>query len=747
MDDVTKEFLIESNENLDLFDKDLVILENNPTDKEVLSEIFRTIHTIKGGSGFLALNKLEAIAHAGENLLSDLRDGKFIITPAITTSLLKTGDAIRRIISHIEEEDNEGNESNAGLIATLAHLRKTTPAVAVELEKEGEQPVAATPQVPVKQKVEAKPKAEVKTQVEEPPIVEVPPHAEATPTVEATSHPAEVKSSTQSKSQVEGGAGSHSVTDSMIRVDVSLLGRLMNLAGELVLARNQIMQTPSEDPTFIAAAQHLDTITTELQAGVMKARMQSIDNIWGKFPRVVRDLAQACQKHVKLDMEGQDTELDRTILEAIKDPMTHLLRNAIDHGVEAPDVRLARGKSAEGRILLRAFHESGRVNIEMSDDGGGLNYQRIKEQAVKRGLITAEKAETMSEHEAALLIFAPGFSTAEAISSISGRGVGMDVVKTNIEKIGGTVDIESRPGFGTTFKIKIPLTLAIIPALIVRCGGDRYAIPQVSLIELVRLNDEVTIEHIHGTPVHRLRGDLLPLVYLNQELKVEAVSKTTIDIVVLQCNSERFGLVVDEVCDTEEIVVKPLSRQLKNVPCFAGATIMGDGTVALILDVFSLAQRSGVLGSLNKHVNDTEAVAARDEDLQTLLLFDMSETQHMAIPLSAVARLEEFPLSSVEHSGDCEVVQYRGKILPLLHIASFIPGSKVESFESDLMQTVVYNENGRSVGLVVGRIHDIIKQHITVESSAKNKWILGSAVILNRVTDLLDVAAILRTRD
>ena len=556
---------------------------------------------------------------------------------------------------------------------------------------------------------------------------------------------AEVKPQAVAKPQPEGAA--HSVTDSMIRVDVSLLGRLMNLAGELVLARNQIMQTPSEDPTFIAAAQHLDMITTELQAGVMKARMQAIDNIWGKFPRVVRDLAQACQKQVKLEMEGQDTELDRTILEAIKDPMTHLLRNAIDHGVESPTVRVANGKSPEGRILLRAFHESGQVNIEMSDDGGGLNYQRIKEQAVKRGLLTPEKAEVLSEREAAALIFAPGFSTAENVSSISGRGVGMDVVKTNIEKIGGTVEIESRVGKGTTFKVKIPLTLAIIPVLVVKCGGDRYAIPQVSLIELVRLNDDSTIEHIHGTPVHRLRGDILPLVYLNQELKVESPKKATIDIVVLQSNSERFGLVVDEVCDTEEIVVKPLSRQLKNVPCYAGATIMGDGTVALILDVFGLAHRSGVLGALNKHQEIEEVEVTKDEDLQTLLLFDMSDSQHMAIPLSSVARLEEFNISAVEHSGDCEVVQYRGKILPLVHISTFISGAKEETFEDDLMQTVVYNENGRSVGLVVGRIRDIIKQQITIESSAKNKWMLGSAVILNRVTDLLDVPAILRTSD
>ena len=492
MDDVTKEFLIESNENLDLFDKDLVILESNPTSKEILSEIFRTIHTIKGGSGFLALSKLEAVAHAGENLLSDLREGKFVITPSITTSLLKTGDAIRRIISNIEESGQEGNESNVGLIATLEHLRKTTLAPAGEASVPAE---SAAPPV-VKQEAKPKAKAEAKASVPASQVEEVEVKKEAKPEAKPegrASVPASPEVSVpasrvepsavkpEAKPQAEAGTQvSHSVSDSMIRVDVSLLGRLMNLAGELVLARNQIMQTPSEDPAFIAAAQHLDMITTELQAGVMKARMQSIDNIWGKFPRVVRDLAQACLKQVRLEMVGQDTELDRTILEAIKDPMTHLLRNAIDHGIETPAVRIAHGKSAEGKISLRAFHESGQVNIEIADDGGGLDYERIKEQGKKRGLITPEKAETMSEREIAALIFAPGFSTAEKVSSISGRGVGMDVVKTNIEKIGGTVEIESRPGFGSTFKVKIPLTLAIIPALVVKCGGDRYAIPSGS---------------------------------------------------------------------------------------------------------------------------------------------------------------------------------------------------------------------------------------------------------------------------
>lgn len=704
MDDVIKEFLIECHENLDLFDRDLVILESDPASRETLAEIFRTIHTIKGASGFLALTKLEAIAHAGENLLSELRDGKLVINPPITTALLKTGDAIRRIIAQIEENGQEGNEDDAELIASLARLRENNPP-----------PSAAT--------------------------IPAPPPA-------ATPAPAPTPSASETKPSGEAtGPRTQNVSDSTIRVDVALLDRLMNLAGELVLARNQILQTSSSDPAFVAAAQHLNLITTELQAGVMKTRMQPIGNIWGKFPRVVRDLAQACGKHVRLEMSGEETELDRTIIEAIKDPLTHLLRNAIDHGIETPAARAEHGKPEEGRISLRAFHENGQVNIEMADDGAGLDLERIRKKAEENGLITAETARRMSERESTALIFRDGFSTSDKVSSISGRGVGMDVVKTNIEKIGGTVEVESKPGLGTAFNIKIPLTLAIIPALIVKCGGDRYAIPQVSLIELVRLDGGKAIEHIHGAPVHRLRGDLLPLVHLNRELQVESSGSSAIDVVVLQAGPQRFGLVVDEVCDTEEIVVKPLGKQLKAIPCFAGATIMGDGTVALILDVFGLAQRCGVLGAANGNAMTTgvESVSGAADDRQTLLLFDLSEAQRMAIPLFAVTRLEEFPASTVERSGGREVVQYRGNILPLVRIASFLPGKNDAASTEGPLQTVVYNENGRSIGLVVGRIRDIVREQVCVEHTAENPWILGTAVIQNRVTDLVDVHAILQT--
>jgi two-component system chemotaxis sensor kinase CheA len=439
------------------------------------------------------------------------------------------------------------------------------------------------------------------------------------------------------------------VADTAIRVDVGLLDKLMTLVGELVLARNQIMQysNSQEDASFLGTVQRLNLLTTELQVNVMKTRMQPIGNIWNKFPRVVRDLAVACGKQARIDLEGQETELDKTIIEAIRDPLTHLLRNAVDHGMELPDERLTRGKPAEGRLLLHAFHEGGKVIIEISDDGKGIDPQGVRDKAIAAKLITAEQAARLSEHELVNLVFLPGFSTADRVTNFSGRGVGMDVVRTNVEKIGGTVDIESRPERGTTIKMKIPLTLAIIPALTVTVGGDRYAIPQVSLLELVRLEGEQAqrgIEQIHGAPVYRLRGNLLPLVHLNRQLQVESVRTEdgVINIVVLQADDRPFGLVVDAIHDTEEIVVKPLQKQLKGISAFSGATIMGDGKVALILDVLGLAQKAHVISGARERALSEKAPTATGPagDRQTVLLFMTRDGGRMAIPLSLVARLE-----------------------------------------------------------------------------------------------------------
>jgi two-component system chemotaxis sensor kinase CheA len=543
----------------------------------------------------------------------------------------------------------------------------------------------------------------------------------------------------------------------------------MTLVGELVLARNQIMQfsTTQEDTGFLGTVQRLNLLTTELQAGVMKTRMQPIGNVWTKFPRVVRDLAVACGKQVRIDMDGQETELDKTIIEAIRDPLTHMVRNAVDHGIELPARRVEVGKAAEGRLLLHAFHEGGKVIIEITDDGCGIDPVRVRDKAINAKVISPEQAARMSDRELVNLVFLPGFSTADRVTHFSGRGVGMDVVRTNIEKIGGTVDLVSTTGRGTTVKMKIPLTLAIIPALTITSGGDRYAIPQVSLLELVRLEAEQVargIELIHGAAVYRLRGNLLPLVYLDQQFQIESARRENaeLNIVVLQADDRQFGLVVDDIHDTEEIVVKPLQKQLKGVTAFAGATIMGDGRVALILDVLGLAQRAGVVSGVRERAI-TEKAAATEErgDRQTVLLFATPGGGRMAVPLALVARLEEFPRSAVERAGNSEVVQYRGEILPLLRVnrllrrnnASTQPNGKLRrprpaaalATENDKIQVVVYAGEGLRVGLVVGRIIDIVEANIATRSRASRTGVMFTAVVQDRVTEFLDIEGIIRS--
>jgi two-component system chemotaxis sensor kinase CheA len=797
MDDLIKEFLIESHENLDRLERDLVELEKDPHDKETLSSIFRTIHTLKGSAGFLGYGQLEAVSHVGENLLSRMRDGLLVINPDIAGALLSTVDVVRRMLGEIEASGAPEERDYSALIQLLDRLKDGSsgsvasepkaaaavpapqpvaapkapepvakapePVVAVHPEEEDEHhPVAVEPVV-------SQPTPAPVPKVVEAPVAAAPAVAAPTPKPAAAPVPAPQQAAPAPAAPVVPAASndhpeqrSSAASDSSIRVDVSLLDKLMNLVGELVLARNQVLQFTSQhaDSAFLATAQRLNLITTELQGSAMKTRMQPIGNIWSKLPRVVRDLSASCGKEIRLEMEGKETELDKTIIEAIKDPLTHIVRNSVDHGIETPDVREARGKSAEGCLKMRAFHEGGQVNIEIIDDGGGIDLDRVKAKAVSRGIISAEHAARMSDHEGLHLIFMPGFSTAEKITNVSGRGVGMDVVKTNIEKIGGTVDLQSQLGKGTTLKIKIPLTLAIIPALIVTSGRERFAIPQISLLELVRLEAATAsqqIEFIHGSPVYRLRGKLLPLVYLNRELKLKhetAEGDREVNIVVLQADGHPFGLVVDDINDTQEIVVKPLGKQLKGVGCFAGATIMGDGRVALILDVLGLAQQSRVVAEIHDRTNHLESAAAAEarkqqDQKQTLLLFSAGQNTRMAIPLSMVARLEEFPHSAIEQSGGKPVVRYRGQILPLIQVSEHlpIPSERKQESEGDAMQVVVYTEKGKSVGLVVGKIDDIVSEVITEKRHSFGNGILGSIVVQDQVTDLLDVHSIIRASD
>ena len=808
--DIVQDFLAESYENLDRLDRDLVGLERNPQDGDALAGVFRTIHTIKGTCGFLGFDKLEKVAHAGENLLTRLRDGQLTLNPEITTGLLGMVDAVRQMLKEIGSTGRDGEQDYPELRETLTRLQ-TADAASVVLAPGSPPAPASLEPLPT---TEASPSALVQ---ETPPApLEVAPPAPAAPPVELrkkkddpTRKPSRGKIGgvlverglvqpsdiARSLEMQEGGdrrrlgeilvasglakpedvaaavqsldAKPRDAAPETIRVGVNLLDKLMTLVGELVLARNQLVQLTNtlENTGLQAVSERMNLIATELQEQVMKTRMQPIGNIWNQFPRTVRDVALGLGKEVNIEMEGKETELDKTIIEAIKDPLTHLVRNSVDHGIELPEARVKAGKDRAGRLILRAFHEGGQVNIEITDDGAGLNAERLRKKALERAVITAEQAARMTEREIFNLIFLPGFSTAEKVTNVSGRGVGMDVVKTNVEKIGGTVDVQSTAGRGTTVRVKIPLTLAIVPALIVTCGGDRYAIPQVSLLELVRIEAEDVskgIELVHGAPVHRLRGRLLPLVYLHRELKLAAdanlseQSNGVVNIVVLQADDRQFGLVVDEINDTEEIVVKPLRKQLKTVKTFAGSSIMGDGKVALILDVLGLAQRASVVTEMRERaLTGKAAESAAGAEKQTFLLFAGPGESRMAIPLSTLARLEEFPVAQVEMSGREWVTQYRGQILPLirLHVVLEERRNKLRALQalppvdSGPIQVLVLNHEGRSFGLVVERILDIVEQHADVRSAATRASVLYSVVIDDRVTELLDIPAILRSAE
>ena len=565
-DEIVQEFLVESHENLDQLDRDFVELERDPGSRELLASVFRTIHTIKGTSGFLAFSRLESLTHVGENLLARLRDGKLTMTPAIADVLLAMVDGVRELLAAIESDGTEGSVDVSAAVAQIQTVLDGGAAPAAVVEPVVE-PVASRLRSRSSSRCRAGGRAgrvAVEDVLDEPDLAAGP---------------------------------KRSIAESSIRVDVDLLDSLMRQVGELVLCRNQIVRQAGlqEDIDLVRASQRLNLIASELQEGVMKTRMQPIDHLWSKLPRVVRDLGAQCGKQVRLEMVGRETELDRTLLEAVKDPLTHLVRNAVDHGLESAAQRVTAGKPAEGVLTLRAFHEGGQVVVEVTDDGAGIDPDRIRDKMQEKGLRTAAQLDRLSATEVLQLIFTPGFSTAAAVTNVSGRGVGMDVVKTNIEAIGGTIEIESVLGRGTTCRLRIPLTLAIVSSLTIECAGDRYAIPQVNLAELVALDSRQAadqLERVGTAEVFRLRGMLLPIVRLSDVLELEPGREDgQLVIAVLQTDGRRFGLLVDRVLNSEEIVVKPLSARLKSIGIYSGATILGDGAVALILDVQALAKR------------------------------------------------------------------------------------------------------------------------------------------------------------
>jgi len=779
--EIVAEFLVESHENLDQLDRDLVTLERDPTSRDLLSSIFRTIHTIKGTSGFLAFGRLESLTHAGESLLSRLRDGVQPVTPATTTTLLAMLDGVRALLATIEQTGGEGDVAVEEIV-TQINAQITDGAAAPEPAEAAAEVEQAKKPATRRKRAAPKPKA---TAEPGPADAGTPdPGGAASGDTAPTAEPHvrrpigellveggnavdtdvnwalqkqnagderplgailldEGKTSAGAVTEALASQSKRSVAESTIRVDVDLLDSLMNLVGELVLVRNQLVRAADEaaDPVIVRITQRLNLITSELQEGIMKTRMQPIEQLWLKLPRVVRDLSNAIGKQVKVAMVGAETELDRTLLEAVKDPLTHLVRNAVDHGIESPEARVAAGKPAEGTMTLKAYHESGHVTVEVTDDGAGINVEKVRSKVVERGLASAEEAARMEPREVMLQVFQPGFSTADAVTNVSGRGVGMDVVKTNIERIGGAVDVESTLGVGTTWRLTIPLTLAIIQALTVECGPERYVVPQVAVHELVFIDGQNTkIEYVSGAPVYRLRGKLLPLVRLDSALGRPArADDAGVYVVVLQGDGRRFGVVVDRVLNTEEVVVKALTARFKEIGMYAGATILGDGKVALILDVPSLARRSRMSGGGAERLADEESrssVTGTGGPVDRLLITSVGN-RRVAIPLDAVTRLEEFAVDRLEWVGNREVVQYRGKILPMVRLSSMLGVAAAE--QGDSVSAVVYTEHGRSVALVVDGIVDIVESVGTERDGLDDDGLVGSTVVAQRVTELLDV--------
>ncbi len=717
-EEILQEFLAESMENLAQLDNEIVALEKQPDNDALIASIFRTIHTIKGTCGFIGLTGLGSVAHSTENVLGLMRDRELPVTSASISAILEGVDEIKDLLAGLEATGEEPVRDNSALIGRLDKLSESAGQQSAEEGPGEDSPESDSNTV-------SAPEASDNVTPEE-----VKPNVESTQT-----SPVETADTTD--------AAKKSVADLSIRVNVEVVDSLMNLVGELVLTRNQLLQMVRGDDESIYAAPilHLNRVTTDLQEGVMKTRMQPIGNAWSKLPRLVRDLAQQTGKQIDLEMRGDETELDRTVLDAIKDPLTHMVRNSADHGLESTEDRQAAGKSEVGKIRLNAFHEGGHVIICIEDDGGGINSDRVRQKAIENGILTESDASNMSEKEINNLVFAPGFSTAQQISSVSGRGVGMDVVKTQIERIGGTVDLTSRRGVGTTVRIKIPLTLAIVSALVVESGGLSFAIPQLTVVELVRLaaEDRHKIEKINQNEVFRLRDRLLPLVHLDRVLGLHEEADNgedcDVNIVVVQVGDDQFGLIVSEVFDTEEIVVKPVGQLLKDIALYQGTTILGDGRVIMILDVAGIAaQFGGVVGGGDRDQHSAEDDKDWAGDTTTLLLFDSGGATNMAVPLSLVARLEEFPRNTIERTGDRMVVQYRDNLLPLLPVNEYATNSD----DVDPQPVVVFQEGDRSMGLAVREILDIREEPLVIRMQSQRPGVLGTAIINDKATDVID---------
>lgn len=699
---IIQEFLNETKEFLEKLDTELVRLEDNPEHQELIDDIFRMVHTIKGTSGFLGFERLGAVTHAGENILSDLRDGKLKATPEIISGILGVVDVIKEIVQGIEKEQREPAGDDSKLIERLVKL-KDAPDESAEVPKPKEEAVE-----------EEKPPAEeepVQNGVKEGP-----------------------------DPLVIGGAGAQN-----IRVNVQVLENLMHHVSELVLTRNQLLQMTRNlhHSELQSPLQRLSYITTELQEGIMKTRMQPIGHAWAQFPRMVRDLSREFGKKITLHMEGQETELDRQLIELIKDPLTHMIRNSVDHGIETTQERIELDKPEVGNIHLKAYHKGGHIFMEISDDGKGLDVGKIKRRALQSGIVNESDLSSLSEQQIQQYIFKPGFSTAEQVTSISGRGVGMDVVRHNIEKISGLIECNSIMGRGTTFIIKIPLTLAIMSVLLVQSRNVRFGIPQISVVEMLKTSEgsEYEIEKIHDQAVLRLRDQLIPLIYLSDILELErdndnANAELDSFVVICEVGNVHFGVIVDRVFDSEEIVVKPVSHLLRHVDIYSGSTLLGDGSIIMVLDP----------NGLIRHVNKRPVLSDRDimlhqklEGADTsqgtrFLQFRVGNDAPKLVPLGCITRLEEMDLSGIEKMSGNHIMQYRGGVL---HIETMDPSIPIPT--SGVHEIVVISEQHHMMGLIVDEVLDIVEKEVDHLSYSNDDPYCGVVVVDDTACDVVNI--------
>ncbi len=778
MDDLIAEFLTETAESLEVVDSELVKFEANPNERKTLDNIFRLVHTVKGTCGFLGLSRLEAVAHAGETLLGRFRDGKLEVTPVAVTLVLHSIDRIKVILAGLEATGNEPDGNDHDLIAQLEAMAEgqEVDLTAVQAVEVPDRPIASevepadimTPALGAGDIDPSTGRALRPGEVSEAdleaafaaaeapdwmndttpePVAEVVPEPVKAPEPVAAAPVAKAAPAAAAEPMAGlGGEDTQGIaTTQSIRVSVDVLEGLMTLVSEMVLTRNQLLQISRtrEDSAFATPLQRLSTLTGELQDSVMKTRMQPIGAAWKKLPRLVRDLSYELGKKIDLIMEGEGTELDRQVLELIRDPLTHMVRNSADHGLEPTQERVDIGKPANGTIKLSAFHEGGYIVIRISDNGRGLNTARIREKIIEKNLAPRNEVEGLNDQQIHRFIFAPGFSTAAKVTNLSGRGVGMDVVRTNIEQIGGQIDLNSVPGQGTTFTIKIPLTLAIVSALIVGAGKQKFAVPQTSVMELVRTgqNAEHKIERINEALVLRLRDKLLPLVQLGPTLQLEAAKdEDATFVMVIQVGERRYGLVVNDVLDTEEIVVKPLATILRDVDVFSGATILGDGSVVLILDPNAMSERAGNMLEEKQSEDAEETTDQGESERCAMLLFRAGPGAPKAVELEHITRLEHVESSQIEIMDGRAALQYRGKLMPILTVNSDYSGLLSSRQDGEHIQPLlVFTGEGYAMALAVDEIVDVVEDRMQIELSADRPGMRGTAIVAGKACEILDV--------